>query len=258
VVVIRCEPHEQACPSTVTTVDVTSIDHGVRARVGTWPHEPDVVHLVLLDHQMVPTHAHVQAWIEAARQRSARAVRTGALFAGSAIAFERAGFSPIDRLALLELDLGAPSAGMQARARRRPRRLRSEQFDAAAAVDRRAFGAPWGNDREALADVLAATPRHRARWMPADRTLAAFAISGVANSTGYLQRLAVEPAHQGQGHGRTLAVDAVAWMRRRGATLAMVNTAHDNERALGLYGSLGFRRRADSLVILELALEPNR
>ena len=41
-------------------------------------------------------------------------------------------------------------------------------------------------------------------------------------------------------------------MQRRGATAAMVNTALDNEAALALYADLGFRRRSETLTILEL------
>ncbi len=47
--------------------------------------------------------------------------------------------------------------------------------------------------------------------------------------------------------------DSMQWMQRRGATTAMVNTALDNEAALALYAAAGFRRRTDTLTILELS-----
>ena len=65
--------------------------------------------------------------------------------------------------------------------------------------------------------------------------MAAFAITGVANRVGYLQRLAVDPSAQRRGLGHALVADSLDWMHRRGATTAMVNTAFDNEAALGLY-----------------------
>ena len=63
--------------------------------------------------------------------------------------------------------------------------------------------------------------------------MAAFAITGVADRVGYLQRLAVDPTAQRRGLGRTLVADSLDWMQRRGATTAMVNTAFDNNAALG-------------------------
>lgn len=85
--------------------------------------------------------------------------------------------------------------------------------------------------------------------------MSAFAITGVADRAGYLQRLAVDPSAQRHGLGRSLVADSLDWMRRRGATTAMVNTAFDNTAALALYESFGFRRRDDSLLILELRLD---
>ena len=80
-------------------------------------------------------------------------------------------------------------------------------------------------------------------------------MSGVAGEVGYLQRLAVDPARQRHGAGSQLVDDALAWMHRRGATTAMVNTASDNDAALALYDAFGFHRRTDTLVLLELRLD---
>ncbi len=123
------------------------------------------------------------------------------------------------------------------------------------AIDRRAFAAPWGNDRTALADILHATPSCRIRSVVVGRTMSGFAITGVAGRTGYLQRLAVDPSAQRLGLGRALVADSLAWMHRRGARHAMVNTAFDNVAAIALYEAFGFRQRDDSLVILELRLD---
>ena len=85
--------------------------------------------------------------------------------------------------------------------------------------------------------------------------MAAFAITGVANQVGYLQRLAVDPTAQRRGLGRALVADSLEWMHRRGATTAMVNTAFDNDAALALYETFGFQHRPDPLLILELRLD---
>ncbi len=249
---VQCAAVLAHATSTVGTVDVTSTARRVRARISTWPYRPDVAHLVLLDHQMVPSDADVRSWIDAARRNGAGAIRTGALFPGSVAPFVAAGFHRIDELALLERPL---EAYHRRRREQRVRPLRRWQLDAAVRIDVDAFGPTWGNDRAALSDILHATPFAHARSIAVGRTIVGFAMSGVAGQVGYLQRLAVDPARQRRGTGGQLVDDALAWMHRRGATTAMVNTASDNDAALTLYDSFGFQRRSDTLVLLELRLD---
>jgi len=249
---VRCEAVSAHGTSTVGTVEVTSTQRRVRARIGTWPYQPDIAHLVLLDHQMVPTDADVRSWIDAARRDGAGTIRTGALFPNSVGPFLTAGFDRIDELALLERPLDGYHRG---RREQRVRPLRRWQLDAAVHIDVRAFGPTWGNDRAALSDILHATPFAHARSITVGRTIVGFAMSGVAGEVGYLQRLAVDPARQRNGAGAHLVDDALAWMHRRGAATAMVNTAADNAAALALYDTFGFHRRSDTLVLLELRLD---
>ena len=134
--------------------------------------------------------------------------------------------------------------------------LRRRHDPAAADIDRRAFGTPWANDIDELDEIRHATPIHRARGCFATgggwrRPLLAFAIAGAAAGQGYLQRLAVDPAHHGQGHGRALTQDALSWMRRRRLRQGFVNTAVTNEAALALYTSVGFHTLGDQLVVME-------
>ena len=49
-------------------------------------------------------------------------------------------------------------------------------------------------------------------------------------------------------------LDSLRWMRARRLGHGLVNTAVDNERALGLYESVGFRRLPDRLVVMQLDL----
>ncbi|MDZ7734336.1 MAG: GNAT family N-acetyltransferase [Acidimicrobiia bacterium] len=70
---------------------------------------------------------------------------------------------------------------------------------------------------------------------------------------GYLQRLAVHPDERRRGLGRSLVLDSLTWLRRRGATVVLVNTQEDNHAALALVlekESLGFERRAEELAVL--------
>ena len=225
-------------------------------RVRPWAFDHGVVQLALADQGIVPGLPEIKGWVETltTEQGDLRTIRTGALFADAAARFASAGFTVIDTLALLRIDLAAA-----------PRRrvgvgtspLRSRHHGAAARVDRDAFGDPWGNDADDLAEIRRATPVHRARarFVRGDRRrrqLAGFAITGAAAGHGYLQRLAVAPDQQGHGHGRILVDDSLAWMRARRLGHGLVNTAIDNERALALYESVGFRRLADQLVVMQL------
>ena len=239
--------------STFVAVNTTAAEHPVRARLGQWPYEADVAHLVLLDHHMVPDRDHVESWIDDARAQGATRLRTGALFPPSTPAFVTAGFEVIDTLSLLELDLTRP-AGELTRPAARLRRLRPTQIDEAAAIDSRAFPAPWANNPAALRDIITATPRHRARCVDLDGRMVAFSISGRASTWGYVQRLAVDPSARRGGLARLLVTDAIDWMRRRKVEQVLVNTATDNTAALALYRSLGFVERPERLKILERSL----
>ncbi|HSP28015.1 MAG TPA: GNAT family N-acetyltransferase [Ilumatobacteraceae bacterium] len=232
-----------------------------RARLGRWPHDDGVVHLVLLDHHMVPNDIDVDGWIDEARDRGARLVRTGALFPNATAPFHGAGFHVADTLTLLSRAIGTLDApGGRARRSRtgdsqvRLRRLRPSMLGEAAEIDRRSFSSPWANDTAALAEIMAATPFHRSRSIHLRGDMVAFSISGRADRFGYVQRLAVDPSARRRGFAQLLLDDALQWMRRRTVSEAMVNTATGNRPALALYEAAGFERQPGSLLILERAL----
>jgi GNAT superfamily N-acetyltransferase len=56
----------------------------------------------------------------------------------------------------------------------------------------------------------------------------------------YLHSLFVLPAYRGSGVARRLVGLALAWSRRRGATLAALDMAVPNRAARRLYGTFGF------------------
>ena len=232
-----------------------------RARLGRWPHDDGVAHLVLLDHHMVPTDTDVAGWIGEAVACGARLVRTGALFPNATAPFLDAGFRVVDTLTLLSRGTGdlGPPGGRTGRARTaggpvRLRRLRPSMLGEAAEIDRRSFSSPWANDTAALADIMAATPYHRSRSIHVHGRMMAFSISGRADRAGYVQRLAVDPSARRRGFAWLLLGVALQWLRRRTVTEAMVNTAADNHAALTMYEAAGFERRPGSLLILERAL----
>jgi ribosomal protein S18 acetylase RimI-like enzyme len=223
-------------------------------RMRQWPNDGTVAHLIFVDHQAVPTPEAVEVAIEHARQRGARAIRTSALFPRSAAIVIGAGFEPIDRLALLTLDLdGALLADLEP-VTRRLRPLQPWMHRRAAIVDRSAFGPTWGNDTASLRDIRHATPSHHARIVRDRRSIAGFAVSGAAGDNGYLQRVAVSPEYRRRGIARDLVIDALSWMGRSGHARCLVNTGVDNVGALALYEGLGFRRLDDVLTIAERRL----
>lgn len=256
--------HRSSVGAVTDTTEGLGLHDHVRARFASWPYESDVTQVILLDHKMVPTPESIGGWMAeaVAANPGVRAIRTGAMFPAAAAAFTAAGFRPIDTLALLEARLAPTSAPTSARTSRRRRtatqRLRASHLLDVAALDRRAFGDPWGNNVRSLNDIADATPRHRGRVVnvsDADgaQHIGGFALTGQSGAFGYLQRLAVDPQLRRRGIARRLADDSMRWMQRRGATTAMVNTALDNDAALALYADLGFRRRSETLTILELS-----
>jgi ribosomal protein S18 acetylase RimI-like enzyme len=106
-----------------------------------------------------------------------------------------------------------------------------------------------------LGDVRSATPRHRARAIRVDQEIVAYIISGRDGRNGYVQRLAVSPAHQHHGFGRALVTDSLRWMARWRVQRALVNTHIGNDTALALYHRLGFTDLGDRLHVFERRIE---
>jgi ribosomal protein S18 acetylase RimI-like enzyme len=108
-------------------------------------------------------------------------------------------------------------------------------------IDALAFSEFWRFDRLAILEALRATSRsviHVIR--AAERGLAGYAITGVGVAVAFLQRIAVDPAWQGMGCGRSLVRASARWAKQAGASALVLNTQADNSRAIGLYCSEGF------------------
>jgi ribosomal protein S18 acetylase RimI-like enzyme len=226
-----------------------------------WPNDPDARLLVFLDHLTVPTADDLAEAAAEAAAGGAVVLRTSALFPRAADVAIEQGFEVIDRLALLRIGLDDRfDRFVDARlgaSRPRTAPLRTWQHRRAAAVDRDAFGALWGNDAASIREVRRATPVHRARQVRRGRRMAGFAISGAAADSGYVQRVAVDRRHRREGIARTLVLDSLVWMRRRALSCAYVNTGVDNHAALALYDDLGFVRMDEHLLIAERRLHPS-
>ncbi|MCE9621074.1 MAG: GNAT family N-acetyltransferase [Actinomycetia bacterium] len=224
-------------------------------RVQPWSFQPHIAHLVVNHQQPVPSLSDIRHWTERVHELGYSIVRTNALSRGTSRQMECAGYTVLQELVLLELN--SPRAALNSAITQSGERLTTnhvgpEQIPDISAIDVDAFGTGWGLSETAVADVCAATPRHRLRG--AGEPLAAFAISGRDGRQGFLQRLSVSSARQRQGLGRALVLDSLEWMTRWRVQRVLVNTAFDNHAALALYQGLGFRRIGERLRVYERTL----
>lgn len=222
-----------------------------RLRIGPWRGEPRTAHVAPVIGR--PTAAStVDACLELLAHRGYDRIITSALSVGEQEPFLAAGFAVHERLHLLRHPLDtvpeAPDHHL--------RRGHWFDLDRILAIDALAFEPFWRFDRRSIADARAATPASRFRVADGARPTG-YAITGRAGPVGYLQRLAVHPDDQGRGIGSALVVDAIRWVRGRGATSLLVNTQEINTGALRLYERLGFARQEHGLAVLEYAIDPD-
>lgn len=233
-----------------------SIDDA-RFRAGNWRASRELAYLVPLSpaHTLTEkTLATVRAALEA---RGFDEVVTAAVAPPERAAFLRDGYAEREQLHLLRYDLTKLPRSRPFWARRSspPKIERGTQIHrpAVLALDTRTFDEFWQLNNDGLQDALDATPTSRIRIIrgaDAGPSIVGYAVGGRAGSQGFLQRLAVDPDAEGQGLGSALVDDTLQWMRRRGATVAWVNTQETNKRALGLYLHLGFAPAAHNLTVL--------
>ncbi len=223
----------------------------VTGRVRCWPMQPHVAQLVMYQQTRLPTATDLARWCDDLSRRGFTAVRTSALATAASARVEANGFRVVQELVLLQHD---DPASCPTPAHRTERLLVGRDADAAR-VDQAAFGAPWSLDGTAVTDVRRATPRHRARAIATDDgTITSYAITGRDSRMGFLQRLAVDPAHQRQGLGAALVHDSLRWLARWRVQRVLVNTPTGNEAALALYERNGFHRLPDGLRVYERVL----
>lgn len=158
------------------------------------------------------------------------------LLPGARAPWEAAGFALHSRLLLLRRELDALAEPAHPVSLGGPADL-SE----ALAIDRAAFEPLWRLGTPGLRDALAAT-RHSALLLARrpDGPPAGFSIVGTGVALAYLQRLAVTPAAQSGGIGRSLLRAAGRWARQQGARAILANTPAENRPTASFYESEGF------------------
>ncbi len=220
---------------------------GDRLRIGPWRGDHRVAYVAPLPSGVPTTTEAVRHSLDVLAQRGFEEVVTAALGPAEARGFLQAGFEVRENLHLLAHDLRAIPA-----ARPHPvRRGRRADRPSALRVDALAFQPFWRLDNDGFEEAMSATPASRFRVIDDEDGLVAYAVSGRAQRRGFLQRLAVDPHHEGAGMGTALVADCLRWLRHRNVERCMVNTQASNERALRLYEHLGFRREPAGLVVLQ-------
>jgi ribosomal protein S18 acetylase RimI-like enzyme len=213
-------------------------------RVAAWHGRPDVA-TIAVQGADAPSPRTLERLLGRLRDAGYREVLTNAVGPGTSLWLVDSGFAVRGRLHLLEhdlTDLPKPS--------RRTRRATRADREQIVHVDASAFDDFWQFDELALREATRATPRAHTRVAARAGEIFGYGLFGRAGTTGYVQRLAVEPNDQGRGLGRALLGDGLNWLHMHGATRALVNTQEDNARALDLYLRAGFRRLPVGLCVL--------
>ncbi|MFN3218113.1 MAG: GNAT family N-acetyltransferase [Acidimicrobiales bacterium] len=219
------------------------------ARIGSWRSSAETATIATYIDQPLDAAA-VRACLDHLVTEGYRRVVTAALEPREQAVFAGQGFSQLRSLTLLRRELGEalpPPA-------HRLRRVRSRRATDVLPIDHAAFDEFWRFDATALHEAIQATPHHLLRataGVPAQ----GYALTGLANDRGYIQRLAVTPEVHGRGLGTALLVDALRWLRRRGAHAAFVNTQDDNIRATELYRRHGFEPVPGGLAMMGIDLQ---
>jgi ribosomal-protein-alanine N-acetyltransferase len=160
------------------------------------------------------------------------------------------GFIPLtDVMTMAKHDRNLP------RARPIPARLRpasDADIPAIAAVDRAAFTPHWWQSEDTLRQRAAAAAHFAVAELAGE--VIGYAQSDLRLPMAHLNRIAVHPAHQGQGIGAALLNDTLRALWRLGAEHVTLNTQSDNRYSQRLYRRFGFETTGDYATVWELQL----
>ncbi len=184
---------------------------------------------------------------EAVLGLGASAVVSPPLLAGTQTVWRAAGFEPYTTLHLLRKHLQGEEAHDAM-----VRDLDDEHWTRVVAIDAAAFGDQWKAELPALVEALRSASTSALLGVEDAETgkPTGYAIVACSSGTGYLQRIAVDPAYHHQGLGRSLTRAAHNWVLRRGGRVMILNTKPDNAAALSLYESEGYTMLPDRLELL--------
>ena len=164
--------------------------------------------------------------------------------------WQQAGFEPYVDLALMRKPLTDTGESPSHLVVENP----DVELDALLAIDAGAFPSFWRFNRAGLEEAIQATSRSTTLTiLGGDAIPIAYAVVGFGSAIAYLQRVAVEPAWQGQGMGRSLVRVAARKAKSAGAKVLLLNTQLDNDAAIRLYEDEGFTSLPEPLTLLRLS-----
>lgn len=134
------------------------------------------------------------------------------------------------------------------------RQVHKSDIPAIARLDSRAFESVWQYSENTL--DFAWGECFLFTMIEAGNRVLGYQMSTLEGTQGHLARLAVDPASQGNGLGKVLVGDAIAYMEEHAdITSITVNTQGDNIRSKRLYERFGFRISAPDVEIWTVSLE---
>lgn len=169
------------------------------------------------------------------------------LHPGTRRVWDDAGFVPYRQLLLMERDLAFEVANPDHDVDTGD----EQQWHDALGIDNRSFDAEWRIGELGMTDARDATPSSKFLVATDEERVVGFSIVGIAQSTAYLQRIAVDPALRNRGIGRSLLRASIQWAKSRSARSILLNTQLDNHGAARLYRTERFEALPQHLVLLK-------
>lgn len=156
--------------------------------------------------------------------------------------FAEAGFSPFKNILLLEGDSHTINVPRQRSTPGRLRHFRKEDLEEVLRVDASAFDQFWKLDAWSVRSISRYCELNNVLVTEEEGEILGYCIAGTNRYCGFIQRLAVRRDQQGRGWGKALLLEQVAWLKRKGARVFLVNTQEENSTAQRMYREMGFSK----------------
>jgi ribosomal-protein-alanine N-acetyltransferase len=128
----------------------------------------------------------------------------------------------------LPAEIGAPPATLRA--------MRESDLETVLAIEIRAYAFPW--TMSIFRDCLNAG--YPAWLLVQDETVIGYGIVSIAAGEAHILNICIDPAAQGQGHGRRLLRTLIRISRHHRAERIFLEVRPSNPRAIALYFDEGF------------------